>query len=93
MSPINLAASSVSFVSTDIKTVNTAKAAKIWVENKNLIVEGENITLVKLYSIVGQLIDTKSNMMHFTFALPYSGIYAVSIKYKNGQSETRKIVI
>ncbi|MDH8701187.1 hypothetical protein M2138_000526 [Dysgonomonadaceae bacterium PH5-43] len=61
------------------------------VNGKTLIVTGNNISKVNIYSITGQLLDTNSTS--FSFSIAEAGSYIVAVTYKDGAVFNGKVVI
>lgn len=59
--------------------------------DKVLSVIGENISSVTIYTIDGQKLC--SSVSNFTFNMPYTGCYLVSVGYENGTSEIVKAIV
>lgn len=64
---------------------------QIYIDGLTVKVIGENIKLVNVYSLSGQLINFRNSS--FSFAMPAKGTYLMNITYFNNLNETRKIVI
>jgi GH43 family beta-xylosidase len=76
---------------TAIKTVQAA-GAKISIDGKRLLIEGNDIQNVSLYAVNGTLVTRKTGEP-FLFLPNQAGYYLAVIKYKNNTEETVKIII
>ncbi|NDV47399.1 hypothetical protein D0T49_10110 [Paludibacter sp. 221] len=75
---------------TSVRNPFAENGATLIVKDKMLIVRGVNVKSVSVYTITGQMIDTK--LSDFNFSLQAVGCYLVSIRYNDNSVETKKIV-
>ena len=71
---------------------NNSSRAKIAYLNNGVQLDGDDIVNVRLYSINGQLTETKAKSP-FIFTLPTQACYLAAIKYKDNQVEVLKVFI
>jgi hypothetical protein len=78
--------------SLSIKTEQNISSATVSIAGKHLLIEGQNVQNVSIFTLNGQYINRKNNKP-FEFSVPFSGCYLAVIKYKNNIRETVKIII
>lgn len=76
---------------TDMPTITPEKRTKISMENRILTINGENVCLVTIYQLTGQVLYSATDS--FSFKLPDSGIYILSVQYNDQITETIKIAV
>ena len=67
------------------------KNTKFSVDKKVLSITGEDIKKATIYNLTGQVIDSQEKK--FSFFLPETGNYIVSVTYNDNIQETKKIVV
>ena len=75
-----------------LKTLSDASGLTIYIQGRQLQVEGANIQNVSLYTLSGMLAERKENEP-FAFILSDSGCYLAVINYENNLRKTVKIMI
>ena len=83
----------LSFVAAgNVSTPNiNAQRCALQIENKQLIIEGNNISKVTVYQLTGQTLFSQTKSFAFSFANP--GCYIVSITYSDGFVENKKVIV
>ena len=76
---------------TSIDFIENSNNTQFNIENKTLEITGENIKKVNIYSLTGQLLDTKTGS--FTFAFRNSGFYLVSVIYNDNSVYNKKVML
>lgn len=76
---------------TGLEVIDAENKADLILDGTYLKVIGESIKDVSIYSIMGQLLESQQSI--FSFKLPISGCYLVSIIYADATKEIRKILI
>ncbi|MCC8145590.1 MAG: T9SS type A sorting domain-containing protein [Bacteroidales bacterium] len=66
------------------------KRTRISMDNKSLKIEGEDIKNVTIYSVAGQILNTRTNS--FSYELP-GGVYILSVSYADSVTETIKVAV
>lgn len=83
----------LSFIKVENVSIPEIKDQKsiLFVENKQLIVKGDNISRINIYNSTGQFIESRTDS--FTIRLSSPGYYIVSIIYNNGYTENQKFIV
>lgn len=76
---------------TDIAKSPVKKKANLSVNDNTLIITGEHIRNVKIYTVQGQLLAEQNR--GFTFTLPHADCYLVTVLYDNEEVETQKVFL